>query len=231
MKRLKKLLILLLVSLSVIIIYTTNEKTPKIYLVLGDSYSMGINSYGGITYGYEDYLKDFFNTKEKTLLIDNYTSKNKNIISLKNDILENNTIVVDKNSINIRKELSHADYITILIGLNDLIYEYNIDDNINSYQEDKIVDYTFNKLDNLLKEIKKYRKEDIYVLTYPESNTKYNSLINKYNNKIKKQLKSKYIVIDNTKILDKNTDYDMNSLYPNTNGYRKIAKNIQKNIR
>ena len=65
MKKLTKLLVLIIISLSVIIVYKKENNNETAYLVLGDSFSMGINPYGGIGYGYEDYFKDYLDTKGK----------------------------------------------------------------------------------------------------------------------------------------------------------------------
>ena len=64
MKRVIKLSILILISLSVYFIYQeTNHKNIKI-LVLGDSLSLGINSYGIKEYGDVDYYKDYLVKKK-----------------------------------------------------------------------------------------------------------------------------------------------------------------------
>ena len=228
MKKLTKLLVLIIISLSVIIVYKTENNNKVTYLTLGDSFSMGINSYGGVGYGYEDYFKDYLEKKGEVNFIDFYTSKNKDIKTIKNDILENNTYILDRNSLNIKKSLQVADIITISVGLNDIIYEYNIinNDNISEYEENKIVDYVYNNFLELLNNIRLYTKRKIYIIGYPENSNKYNSLIRKLNNKYK-EIPIENIVFINTNNILSSEDFELkNSLYPNTNGYKKISKII-----
>ena len=229
MKKLTKLLVLIIISLSVIIVYKKENNNETAYLVLGDSFSMGINPYGGIGYGYEDYFKDYLDTKGKVNLIDFYTSKNKNIKSIQNDILENDTYILEGNSLNIKKLLQDADVITMSVGLNDIIYEYNINNNNNNkseYEENKIVDYVYNNLLDLLKDIRIYTKRKIYIIGYPENNSKYNSLIKKLNNKYKDIPIENIVFIDTKKILSNEDLILKDSLFPNSNGYKKISELI-----
>ena len=230
MKRYQKLIVLIVLSLSVILIYKKENKNEKTYLVLGDSLSLGINSYGGITYGYDKYLKDYLEKEEKINIINNYTSKNKDIKSIKNDILENSTYVIDNNSYNIRKLLKESEIITLSVGINDIIYEYNITnkDKLNEYEENKIVDYVYDNFIDLLEDIRKYTQKRIYIIGYPENNKKYKRIIEKLNNKYK-SMPEGYIFIDVSKDLNNNKYFDIaDSIYPNTKGYKKIANLIIK---
>ena len=69
MNRITKLLILITISLAVYFIYNnTNNKTLKI-MSIGDSYSLGINSYGIKDYGYIDYYKDLLEEENKEVII------------------------------------------------------------------------------------------------------------------------------------------------------------------
>lgn len=230
MNRKKKLLILLLLSLSVFFVYKLSGKKHITYTVLGDSFSMGENSYGGYTYGYEDYLRDYLGTNKRVEFIDLYTNKNENIITLHNRVLNNNSEIIKKKNYNIKKVISESDIITISVGLNDIIYEYYINKNvpINQYKEDKIVKYIYNNFKNLMKEILKYKNNNIFIIGYPERDIEYKRLIEKLNNKYKNYSKKNNITfIDSGELLDKK-DYfdDQKSIFPNTNGYRVIAKKI-----
>lgn len=230
MKRYQKLIILIVLSLSVVLIYKKENKNTKTYLVLGDSLALGINSYGGVTYGYDKYFKEYIEKKEKITLISNYASRNKDIKSIKNDILENKTYVINNNSYNIRKLLTESKIITISIGINDIIYEYNLinKEKLTEYEENRIVDYVYNNLKDLLKEIRKYNKNNIYIIGYPEHSNKYRSIINKLNAKYS-NLKNGCIFIDTSLDLDNEKYYDLNnSIYPNAIGYKKIADLIIK---
>ena len=50
----KKVLIPLLLITLIYIIYKTNDNNLIDYMVIGDSISNGLNSYGNKTYGYND---------------------------------------------------------------------------------------------------------------------------------------------------------------------------------
>lgn len=236
MNRKKKLLVLLLLSLSVFFVYKLSGKKNITYTVLGDSFSMGENSYGGYTYGYEDYLRDYLRKNKRVEFIDLYTNKNENIVNLHNKILNNYSEVIKSKNYNIKKIISESDIITISIGINDIIYESYINNNVllNQYKEDKIVKYIYNNFKNLMKEILKYKNNNIFVIGYPKRDIEYKKLIEKLNNKYKNYSeKNNIIFIDSGELLDKN-DYfdDKKSIFPNTNGYRVIAKkiiNIYKN--
>jgi len=230
MKRYQKLIVLIVISLSVILIYKKENKNTKTYLVLGDSLALGINSYGAVTYGYDKYLKDYLEENDKINIINNYTSKNKDIKSLKNDILENSTYVIDNNSYNIRKLLKESEIITLSIGINDIIYEYNITnkDKLTEYEENRIVDYIYENFTDLLEDIRKYTNKPIYIVGYPENNEKYKRIIGKLNKKYENIGKG-YIFINTSEELNNNKYFDIeNAIYPNTLGYKKISDLIIK---
>ena len=236
MNRKKKLLVLLLLSLSVFFVYNLTGKKVIRYVTLGDSFSKGENSYGGYTYGYEDYLHDYFKKKNKVEFIDIYSSKNENINSLYSNFVENESEIIGRKSYNIKKILAESTVVTISIGLNDIIYETNIDKNVlrTQYKEDKVVEYIYNKFKKLMNEILKYSTNNIYVLGYPERNNEYEYLIKKINTKYKKySTKENIYFIDTNKILNNDEYFDKeNIIFPNTKGYEKIAKkiiNIYKN--
>ena len=236
MNRKKKLLILLLLSLSVFFVYNLSGKKITIYTTLGDSFSNGENSYGGYTYGYEDYLKDHLKKTSNLEIIDLYTNKNENINTLYNRILRNDAKIVGNKNYNIKKVLAESDIITISIGLNDIIYEYYIDKNVSKshYKENKVVKYIYNNFKKLMSEILKYKDKNIFIIGYPERDVKYKRLIQKLNNKYKNYSEKNVITfIDSDKLLDKNEHFDnKNSIFPNTKGYEVIANkiyNIYKN--
>ena len=230
MKRYQKFIILMVLSSTVYLIYLFTNNTSIKYTILGDSLSMGQNSFGGLTYGYEDYLKEYFSKNNKVICIDYYTSKNKDIKTLYNDILQDQTIIIDNNNNNIKKILQESDIITISIGLNDIIYEYSIKNKVSltTYEEDKIIDYIYDNFKSLISEIRKYTKRKIYIIGYPEKNVVYKDLIAKLNMKYLEFTKTdNSSFIDTNKLLNRE-DYFENkySLFPNTKGYKIISDNI-----
>ena len=65
-----------------------------------------------------------------------------------------------------------ADIITLSTGLNELLYKLQ-NENLDSYQMYKYIDNLIEDIDDLIDIIKKYCKEDIFILGY------YNPYVNK----------------------------------------------------
>ncbi|MCI8548071.1 MAG: SGNH/GDSL hydrolase family protein [Bacilli bacterium] len=224
-----KLLTLILLSLSVYFIYNKENKNNLIYITIGDSLSLGENSYGGINYGYSDYFKDYLK-KENKLLVYNksYTSKTKTITELYNDLLVDEVITIDTENYNIRRLLSDADIVSISIGLNDIILEANKEKYLTEYKEDRIIKNIIDKYKILIKEIKKYYKKEIYIIGYYENNTKYDEMLKKINKKYKKLAGEQNDIFIDTEFLSNNNKYFDNpdSYYPNNLAYKEISRKI-----
>ena len=60
-----KFLILVLMSSSVFFIYNKTNYNNVSYTIMGDSLSVGIDSYGQKIYSYGDYVKDYLKEKNK----------------------------------------------------------------------------------------------------------------------------------------------------------------------
>ena len=236
MNRKKKILILILLSLSVFFVYNLTDKPTIVYTTLGDSFSNGQNCYGGYTYGYEDYILDYLKKKNNVEFIDIYTNKNESITTLNNYLITNNGTVINNKNYNIKKVLTESTIVTISIGINDIIYETNVDKSVleSQYKEDKLVNYIYDNYKKLMNEILKYSTNNIYIIGYPVRNNQYKNIILKLNKKYKQySQKEKINFIDSNKILEKEEYFENDdSIYPNTLGYKKIAEeiiNIYKN--
>ena len=55
----KKVLLILILFLSCYFIYNKTYDTKLYYLTIGDFLSRGTNEYGIVTYGYNEYVKDY----------------------------------------------------------------------------------------------------------------------------------------------------------------------------
>ena len=229
-----KLIVLIITCILIYTIYTNNSNVKSInYISLGDGYASGINSYGERNYGYSDYLKDYLKSNNKLNNYYNYSSEDIKIKDLYNDI------IINKQSINnesIKQALREANILTISIGLNDLIYRKSIQINNIGNLEDGIVQNVIIDFDELITEIKKYYKYDIYIIGYynfyPQNSVE-NKLLNKLNIKYKQFCKKNSLIyIDNSKMNNKLKLYldNPNSYYPNTEGYKKIYSNILRNM-
>ncbi len=224
-----KIIILILLTSSIYFIYQETNNNNITYVSLGDSLSLGENSYGAISYGYSDYFKDYLQDKNILSIYNKtYTSKTKTITELYNDILVDETITIDSDNYNLRRLLSDADIISLSIGLNDLILETNTEEYLSIYKENKIVESVYDKYEKLISEIKKYYNKKIYVIGYYENNSKYDKLISKINNKYKQLCKRNNDIFIDTSFISNNSKYFDNpkSYYPNNFAYQKISKKM-----
>ena len=231
MKKKLKFLVLLSSLVIVYFIYMLNNNNNVNYLVLGDSLSLGENSYGAVSYGYGDFLKDYLKDNNKLLYYSkDYASKDKTIKDIYNDILLNKEIIIDGKHYNIKSLLREADIITMSIGLNDIIFEYNLNDNL--YNENIIVEKIFNNYKNLITEIKKYYHNKIYIIGYYKRWGKYNKLIDELNNKYKNYAIKNNDIFISTNFVEKNNNYfdNPNTYYPNIKAYKKISTKIVEKI-
>ena len=228
MKKLIKILVLLLITSTIFLIYNNTNKNNLIYLPLGDGLSLGENSYGGIDYSYTDYFKDYL--REKKLLnfyTKKYLSKTKTIKDVYNDLLLDKNSTINKNSYTFKSLLREADIITISVGINDIIFQYDV----NTYKSNiKIAKKVFNDYKKVIKELKKYYNGKIYVVGYYRHDTEYDEIIEILNNLYEEySIKNKDIFIS-TDFVDKNKDYfdKLNSYYPNKAAYRDIGNKLIK---
>lgn len=198
MNRLIKLFILIILSLSVYFIYNyTNNSKIKI-LIIGD------------------YLTDKLN---KNKYLSKYESNHKNYIINKNyikkDLTINELLLLVKNT-SLKKELLESHILLLNIGYNDYLFKTTLRNNniidINPLEEEQI------ELEELLKEIRKYYKNTIYVVGYPNI---YNNYL--LTNKVNTILKEKDITYIDTYNLTKNENEENNI-------YRLIIKEIEKTL-
>jgi len=229
----KKIIVIILIVLFVYLIYIFNDKNLIDYMVIGDSISLGINSYGNKTYGYNDYLKTYLENNNLLHKYNNYFSKNSYTIEeLTNDINNNKDILYNDKTYNIRKELREADLLTISIGMDELVKILN-QDNIDFPNIKKKLDKNIKNMDILLKKITELSKSKIILLGYYNPSNNYNSNIDSifaYLNTEYTKLCKKYnisyvdiygIIKKNQNCLPNNFDYHLTS-----RGYLKIANNI-----
>jgi lysophospholipase L1-like esterase len=219
MKKIIKLLILIILSLSVYFIYQQTKNKTITIMAIGDGLSLGINSYGIEEYSYLNYYKDYLE-EENIILSNNYSKK---------DLTIKETIETINNKASIKRDLREADKLFLNIGYNDLIFYLNLEDNITQPKYNKIIRNIEKDFENLIKEITKYYKNEIIVIGYYKSN-KDDIYIEKgildLNNYLKNNHKITYI--DTYHILENRNKFfsNPNSNYPNNYGYQRIATKI-----
>ena len=221
----KKIIFILILFLSCYIIYNLTVDSKFNYVTLGDSLSNGVNIYGIKQYGYSDYVKDYLYKEDKLKsYCDVFTDQNYRITDLIKMIEYNEIIKLNGKKVSINQLLKKANIITLSIGMNELYYKLNInDENIYNYMNELLVD-----INKLLLLIDKFDCEKVFVLGYYNVgveqeyinyiNVKLNDVVDNYG----------YEYIDLSNIFDNNPIYfDKNgSFVPNNDGYLKISKII-----
>lgn len=227
-----KLLIFILIIFIIFLIYKTNHKNYLTYIPLGDGYAQGKNSYGIIDYGYGDYLKDKIKEGEKLkFYTKEFTSNDATITSLIDTIIINKKMAYKNTKYNVRQLLREADIVTLSIGLNDLIYQFAIEQQLTEENYHNILKKITSDYNKLLKEIKKYYPKTIYIIGYPNIPNASPNLkkgleyLNKFLSK-----KKDIIYIKTTKIITEKDFKNPTSYYISNEGYQKIAREVIKKL-
>jgi len=224
----KKILFFIIIIICIYFIYQVNNNRLD-YMDIGDSSSLGINSYGNKTYGYNDYIKNYLETNNFLNSYNNIFSKSKYRISeLNNDIINNKDVIYNNRTYNIRKSLRETDLLTIFIGMDEVI------DLINRNNTSEI-DNLINNMDNLIKNIKLYCKNKIILIGYynPYDNIDLYKLFSYISDKyieIAKKYNIIYVDINNIVSNDKTILPNKNDYHLTSKGYLKISNRVIKFI-
>lgn len=229
----KKILISSVVVLLIFVIYLMTIDKKVYYLTLGDELSVSTDE----VVSFSDKVVRYLNNNEKLeIFVNDFSKENYYIKDVINDIKENKKVTHENKSISIKNALIKADLLTISIGMNDITSKINIK-NINLSSNYSFlyndIDEIVVDLDEMLKLIRSYCKEDIILLgLYYPFNIQNQELVNIFlygNNKFK-DVADKYnvryidiynIFLEDDKYLSKN-----NTLYPSQTGYNTIAEQI-----
>ena len=150
------------------------------------------------------------------------------INSLIDNISINKKIVLNNKEYNLKQTLRESTILTLSIGLNDLIYQMSLSEELTDSTIDKIISNIEKDYKKLIREIKKYYQYDIYIVGYYSVNT------NNYLNKGIRKLNNIYrndkdvIYIDTYTLFESNKSYRSRSqsIYPNNKGYEAISRQI-----
>lgn len=224
----KKVFLILTLFLSCYFIYNKTEGNKKNYLALGDALSKGINEYKIASYGYSDFLKDYL---EENHILKNYNNSFTDIDYKVSDIVTILEYNKSKNGITLNRLIKEANIITISIGLEEIYYKINKNNqNIYTYIDAMINDYN-----KILNYISKFHHDKVYILGYYSISNNSKDIINYANYKLKNLTqKYNYTYIDLSQILDGNPTYinQINNNYlPNIKGYQKISQIIVENLK
>lgn len=227
----KKILTLIIVILSIFLIYLGFKDKDIYYLSLGDSIALGMNPYGNKDYGYADYVKDYLSGKN---VLETYVSDLVNSNKRATDIIKEISENVEVNVNGKKKKLQHilikSDLVTLSLGMNDLLGNVNINNDFNMTDLYTKLEQTCKDFEELFKLLREYCKEEIvFIGLYNPTNNNELDEFFEYANKKLEKLSSiydiDYIDISN-ELKDKKYFPNINSNFPNKEGYKIIADKI-----
>ena len=222
MNRVIKLLVLIILSLSVYFIFQLTKESNIKIITLGDSLSLGINSYTIKDYSYTDYYKDYLKKKNiQVTLNTKYSNEELTIHELLELVKTNNSL---------KKDLQESHILFLTVGYNDLVYKISLEDDMSISKLNSIIDEINKEYKELLNEINKYYKNKIIIVGYPKTN-KDDYYLNLGIRKLNRILDTNTF-IDTYNLLNNRNKYfsNPNSYYPNRQGYIKIYEEIKKSI-
>ena len=223
----KKVLLILILFLSCYYIYNKTGNEQVYYLTIGDFLSKGTNEYGVITYGYNEYVKDYLEENKKLEGFNKtYTNNDYRIIDIIK-ILEYNE---QKDNYSLNRLIKKADIITISLGMNELYYKLDKNNqNIYTYIDNMMKNYkkVLNYIDN-------FHHDKVFVLGYYNTLGKSDDIFTYANHKLNEICeKYKFVYIDLSNIFTNNPFYfsKNDTFVPNNKGYEKISQIIVENLK
>lgn len=221
----RKYKLILIITISILLayfIYIFNIE-DKIYLVsLGDGVSSGETAYNIDGISYNDYIKEYFDSKKSLQKYNNtFSKKNYKIKELINDI-DNNILDKDKD-LYIKQSIHKGNIITLCIGEDELTKLSITEDLSEEYIKEFINNY-----DILLDKLKKITDGKIVVIGLYENNYLDKGTTIIINSEIANLVKKYDLIFINVTDLLLNEEYflNKNSYYFNYKGHETIAEII-----
>lgn len=209
----KKIIFTVLIFIMIFLIYYFNIDKKTYYVSIGDHLAKGINNFNKVENNYSGNIEEYYKSSLSNYVnysnIDDYR-----VMDLINDINYNKTIMYKNKEYKLQNILIKANYITLSIGMNDVLNKNNIS---YEYIDELLVD-----IENLFTLIRKYNKDEINFLSFYNIINN-NELIDYTNNKLNKICKKNNINYIDISNLD---DYILNGIYPTNDGYTYITNQI-----
>lgn len=197
----KTILVIVLVILTVFVIYLTTMDRNIYYLDL----NMG-------NYNYEETIVNFLKDEKKLeRYVTGYIEKDYRTTDLINDIKNNKSINIKNKKQTIKNALIKADLLIYVPSINDINYKLNTTNQKELYN---YADEMLEDMEEAIKLMRQYCKEDIIVIGLENSNKK---IFNYINEKL-------------GEICYENKIYFINPLKLNKNGKKYVEKEIKKII-
>lgn len=223
----KKVFLVLILFICCYFIYNKTIDNKLFYLTIGDSLSKGINEYGMVSYGYNEYIKEYLN---KNKLLKNYNKTFTNSDYRIIDVIKLIEYNEKKDNYSLNRLIKEADIITISLGMNELYYKLsNNTQNLYTY-----IDNMINNYNKILTYINNFHHKKVYVLGYYNVQGEHNDIFDYANYKLEEICKKhNFYYIDLSKVFTNNPNYfsKTDSFIPNNKGYEKISQIIVENLK
>jgi len=225
----RKLLYFLITFVGIFLIYMHFDKQKVNYMSIGDGLILGKNPYNMVSYGYNDFVKDYLNKNDR-LSFFNVSFYNNKISGLLDDIKNNRTIWDNDKEYFIKKFLRESDMLVISVGMEELFEnydKYNMDSNYVYFNK------MYHDIEELIHEIVKYAKGKIIFLGYYNPTSYYDSEVDEFFCYV--DIKLNRLMMNNDisyidlyeKVKGKNYQDGINTPFLNAAGYRKISESIE----
>lgn len=233
----KKLVIFFLALIPIYIIYTMTYEENFTYVSIGDDLAKGHTPFDTYGESYTDYVYSYLKSKNsKTELNIDFIEEDIRIT----DLIDKIKNADKQNNKTLPQIIKEANIITISIGSEELFskirsnYELYIKDNTKIF---KYIDEMINNYEELIKEMKKITKADIFIIGYynpiNDNTASLESIFNYLDIKFKnleKKHKINYVPINEG--FNQNTYYlpNPNHAFPSLEGYNYISTRIIEKI-
>ena len=205
----KRLFLLIIPGLLCFFIYKITFKKTNYILALGDSSCLALSPNGVKTKSYNNYLSQHLSSD----LNDNHCQKNSTIYNLYQKILNNDNQIL--------KDLDQANYITIMVGYDELT-SYKKLDNIH-------IRNFLDNYNNLLKSVIKNTKAKVFAIGFYGE---YFNNIDELNKKLEViSVNNNAIFVDTSNIFFNNNNfYNSKNYHLNRIGNRNLFIKIKENL-
>lgn len=236
----KKLVIFFLALIPLYLIYNFTYKEKYTYLAIGDDLAKGHTPFDTYNESYTDYVYTYIKSKNKEAKINkDFIEEDMRIKDLLNKIKNAET----ESGKTLSQAIKEAELITISIGSEELFSKLRSNYELYTLNTKKMFNYIdklVEDLDDLLLEMKKIKKTEIYLIGYynpleykEEENIKIDSIFNYLDTSLKRlEEKHKIHYISIYQEFSKNSSYLPNKghAFPSLEGYNYIANEIIKEI-
>ena len=226
----KKIMFILILFLSCFFIYKFTIKEKLYYVSIGDFLAINKDKDANASkYNYTDAIINYLynNNKLKSYNID-FIKEDYRISDFIRILKYKETITENNRQITLHELLKEADILTISLGMNELYFKLNTNNNnLYTYINSMLKEYSI-----LLEEINRYNYKEVYIFGLYNVNSKNKDIINYFNYKLKKFVENKnYTFININDILNNKKYFEKGSYYLNDVGYNKISQIIVENLK